>query len=167
MKPSRKNTILLIDKKILPSPLLYLSAFFEATRDQYYKHLYNVSALGSWTDWFMYFLNGVALQAEDVLSRAERINTLLNDWQIIIGKKSSSLPLDIIKNLAVNPFVTVKKIAHDFEVAFTTAQRAITKLENNRILTQTTSQKRERMYCAKQILEILEEPTHINTFLKA
>ena len=33
-------TLLLIEKKMLPSPLLYLSAFFEATRDEYYRQLY-------------------------------------------------------------------------------------------------------------------------------
>ena len=70
--------LLLIEHKMLPSPLLYLSAFFEATRDEYYRQLYNVSSKGTWQEWFIYFLNGVAVQSEDVLSRAERINELLN-----------------------------------------------------------------------------------------
>jgi Fic family protein len=56
----------------------HLSAFFEATRDEYYKQLYNVSSKGTWHEWLIYFLNGVAVQSEDVLSRAERINELLN-----------------------------------------------------------------------------------------
>ena len=33
-------TLLLIERKLVPSPLLYLSAFFEATRDDYYKQLF-------------------------------------------------------------------------------------------------------------------------------
>ena len=71
--------LLLIEQKMLPSPLLYLSAFFEATRDEYYKQLYRLSSKGIWNEWFIYFLNGVAVQSEDVLSRAERINELLNN----------------------------------------------------------------------------------------
>ena len=77
--------LLLIEQKMLPSPLLYLSAFFEATRDEYYKQLYNVSSKGTWQEWLIYFLNGVAVQSEDVLSRAERINKLLNQWKIVVA----------------------------------------------------------------------------------
>src|SRR3989338_3838887 len=99
-------SILLIDKKILPSPLLYLSAFFEATRDQYYKHLYNVSSKGIWREWLIYFLNGVAVQSEDVLSRAERINELLNQWKIVVASGSSQVPVDMIQHFAVNPYFT-------------------------------------------------------------
>ncbi len=70
--------ILLIEQKMLPTPILYLSTFFEVTRDEYYKQLYSVSAKGTWNEWLIYFLNGVAVQTEDVLCRAERINNLLN-----------------------------------------------------------------------------------------
>jgi Fic family protein len=42
------NVLLLIERKVLPSPILYLSAFFEATRDEYYTQLYNVSSKGTW-----------------------------------------------------------------------------------------------------------------------
>lgn len=70
--------LLLVEHKMLPSPLLYLSAFFEATRNEYYKQLYNVSRNYSWHEWLIYFLSGVAVQSEDVLSRAERINKMLN-----------------------------------------------------------------------------------------
>ena len=34
--------LLMIERKTLPVPLLYLSAFFEATRDEYYRQLYKV-----------------------------------------------------------------------------------------------------------------------------
>jgi Fic family protein len=156
------NTLLLVEKKLLPSPLLYLSAFFEATRDSYYNQLYNVSSHGNWLEWLSYFLNGVTVQASDVLSRAERINTLLIDWQNKSGYfRSENVVQNIIKLLAVNPYITTKKIAKDLNVAFTTAQRAIKKLEELNIITQETQKKRDRVYCAKAILNILEEPTKI------
>lgn len=154
-------TLLLIERKVLPSPLLYLSAFFEATRDEYYKHLYNVSDQGNWHDWLTYFLNGVAMQSLDVLSRAERINTFITDWQIKVGSRSRAITHDIVKHLAVNPYFTTKKIATNLNVAFTTAQKAIEKLLNLGIVTQTSQKKRDRVYCATDILSILEEPTKI------
>lgn len=155
-------TLLLIDQQLLSSPLLYLSAFFEATRADYYQNLYSVSAVGSWCDWLVYFLNGVIVQATDALSRAERINHLLTTWKVKAGGKSSSLVRNIIEDLAVNPFVTIKNITLQFSVAFTTAQRAIQKLESLEILSNMGEKKRDRIYCATPILNILEEPTKIS-----
>lgn len=154
-------TLLLVERKLLPSPILYLSAFFEASRDEYYKYLYDVSAHGKWEDWLNYFLNGVAIQSEDVLSRAERINNLISEWQIKVGGATSTLQ-EIIKYMAVNPFMTISKVAERLEIAFTTAQRAIQKLESLEIVYAVTESKRDRLYCAKQILDILEEPTRLN-----
>ncbi len=49
-------TLFLIEKRILPAPLLYLSAFFEASRREYYDGLLGVSQRGAWADWIGYFL---------------------------------------------------------------------------------------------------------------
>ena len=153
-------TLLLIEKKVLPSPILYLSAFFEETRDEYYRQLYNVSSKGTWNEWLIYFLQGVALQSQDVLSRAERINNLILTWQLSVGS-SKSLQA-IVKNLAINPYLTLKKITEQLDLPLTTVQRSIKKLEDLEIITQTSEKKRDRVYCATQILNILEEPTNIN-----
>jgi Fic family protein len=159
-------TLLLMQHNLLPSPLLYLSAFFEATREEYYKQLYNVSCHGTWQEWLMYFLNGVALQALDVLSRAERINTLINNWQDQVGGTNSATMHEIVSYFAVNPFLTTKKIVENLGVAFTTAQRAIKKLEELGIIQQINASKRDRVYCVTEILAILEEPTKVDTTLE-
>jgi cell filamentation protein, protein adenylyltransferase len=152
-------TLLMIERKLLPSPILYLSAFFEATRDEYYRQLYNISSVGSWNEWFLYFLDGVTIQSLDVLSRAERINNLINEWQIKVGNKE--VAQEIIKYLAVNPYITAKKITDRFKVAFTTAQRILKKLESLGVVQAVATGKRERVFCSSQILNILEEPTKI------
>lgn len=154
-------TLLLIERKLLPSPILYLSAFFESTREEYYTQLYNVSSKGTWFDWLAYFLNGISEQSLDVLSREERINRLITDWQIKIGLHAQENGQYIVKYLAVNPYLTVKKTAEMLSVAFTTAQRIIDKLEKLGIVSQISQGKRDRVYCATDILCILEEPTKI------
>ena len=155
-------TLLLIEQNILPSPLLYLSAFFEATRNEYYRQLYNVSKEGSWRDWLIYFLNGVAVQSEDALSRAERINELLQSWKTLVASSNSSVAVDIVERLAVNPYITINKISADLQIAYSTAQRGIQKLETANIIQKTSTHKRDVVYCANAILSILEEPTRIS-----
>ena len=153
--------LLLVEQRMLPTPLLYLSAFFEASRDEYYKQLYNVSSKGAWHEWLIYFLNGVAVQSEDVLSRAERINELLNQWKIVVASGSSQVPMEMVQHLAVNPYFTTNKIAEDLGIAYSTAQRGIQKLEAVGIIKKTNDNKRDKVYCATEILNILEEPTKI------
>lgn len=153
--------LLLIERKMLPSPLLYLSAFFEATRDEYYKQLYNVSSKGTWCDWLVYFLNGVAIQSEDVLSRAERINALLAQWKINVASGGSSVAVDIVQQIAVNPYFTINKIAEGLGIAYSTAQRGVLKLESAGIIKKINDNKRDKIYCAIEILVILEEPAKI------
>lgn len=154
-------TLLLIEKKVLPSPLLYISAFFEASRTEYYQYLYDISSKGNWNEWMSYFLNGVAAQSLDVLSRAEKINKLIDLWRIKINATPDSVITTIVNRLTVNPYVTTTKIAKDLDVAYTTAQRAVVKLQQLNIVKQVLEGKRERVYCATEILEILEEPTKI------
>ncbi|MFP3022352.1 MAG: Fic family protein [Wolbachia sp.] len=154
-------TLLLIERKLLSSPLLYLSAFFEATRSEYYDQLYNISNRGTWHDWFSYFLNGVVLQSLDALSRAERINILIANWQTEVSSKTEGVASGIVRYLAVNPYFTIRKVVENLGVVFTTAQRAIVKLEDLGIVSQTSQGKRDRVYCATDILNILEEPTKI------
>ncbi|MEW6543383.1 MAG: hypothetical protein AB1411_07215 [Nitrospirota bacterium] len=117
-----------------------------------------MSEQGDWVGWLQYFLTGVAVQAADALQRAERINTLLVSWRKTVSGASSKVPLRLIDALATNPFITIKGAAKRLKVAFTTAQRAIEKLEEEKILKQVTDAMRERVYCTKTLLEILEQP---------
>ena len=154
-------TLFLIERGILPTPLLYLSAFFEAARRDYYEGLRGVSERGEWNEWLEYFLLGVARMSEDALSRASRINQKLADWQKKVAGDSTNVPMRIVELLAANPFVTVKGAAEKLGVAFTTAQRAVERLEKLKIVKQAGDAKRDRVYCADALLDILEEPAQL------
>jgi len=151
-------TLFLVERSILPTPLLYLSAFFEATRRDYYSRLLAVSERGEWEAWVQYFLHGVARQSEDALNRAVRINKLIVDWRVAVADVSSKSLMMVLDLLAANPFMMVKNAAQRLGIAFTTAQRAVEKLEKLSIVTKVGEGKRDRVFCAKAILDILEEP---------
>ncbi len=149
--------LFLIERGILPAPLLYLSAYFEATRQDYYAGLRAVTERGDWEGWLEYFLAGVARMSEDVLSRAARMNTRLGAWRrkLAGAPRAAFLVLDA---LAENPYVTAKSAAKRLRVAFTTAQRGIGLLEKARVVKQVAGEKRGRVYCAEALLRVLEEP---------
>src|SRR5262249_10488995 len=62
-------SLLLSSWNLLPQPLLYLSAFFERNRSDYYDHLLAISERGAWNDWLTFFLRGVAEQSRDAIHR--------------------------------------------------------------------------------------------------
>jgi Fic family protein len=110
-------TLFLIERQILSTPLLYLSAFFEASRRDYYDGLRGISERGAWHDWIEYFLLGIARMSEDALSRAARINAKLAEWQKSVTGKSTKTPLRVVELLGANPFITAKGCAKKLDVA--------------------------------------------------
>lgn len=151
-------TLFLVERNILPTPLLYLSAFFEATRQEYYDRLLAVSNGAAWESWTEYFLNGIARMSEDALSRARRINALVEKWRRMLTGARSKTPMALVDLLAENPYWTTNKASERLGVAFTTGQRAIDKLQRLDILHQSGDAKRDRVYCADPIMAILNEP---------
>jgi Fic family protein len=144
---------------VLSTPLLYLSAFFQATRQHYYDHLFNVTHNGDWSAWLIYFLNGVARQSEDSLSRASRINDLLELWRDQLTDSRATVSIRLLKRLAANPYITIKHASESLGITFGTAKRAIEQLEKLGIVQEMSGQQRSKLYCAKAILAIFEEDT--------
>ncbi len=155
------NTLFLIERGLLPTPLLYLSAFFEATRSEYYQRLLAVSREGQWNEWVAYVLDGIARQSEDAVSRATRIVALLDSWRRALVGARSHLPLKIVDQLAANPYCLVRVIAKRENVAYSTAERAVEKLVGLGVLRQVNEAERDRLFCATAIMDILEEPAQL------
>ena len=160
-------TLLLIAKSVLSSPLLYLSAWFEATRPEYYARLSGIVERGEWEAWLGYFLAGAAGQAADTLARIRRIEDLLSGWRLTLPSTTSRLADRAIDLFAENPYWTVNRLAERLSVAFTTAQRVIDRLESAGIIALVGDAKRNRIHCAADLLTIFEEPLELGTTLAA
>lgn len=154
-------TLSLCARSVLPEPLLYLSAFFEATRADYYDSLRGVTEKGDWEGWIEYFLNGVARQCEDALSRAERINRQLARWRDDFAGGGSKVPLQLIDQIGANPFLSPRDMERRLKVSYNTVMRAIAALERGGVVTKVGDSKRDRVFCAHAILDILEEPARL------
>ena len=152
-------TLLLVERGVLPSPLLYLSAYFEATREAYYARLLAVTRNGTWEEWLIYFLRGVWTQAEDALARMQNIDDLFERWQESLGRIHAGHAERALTLFVGNPFWTVGGLAAKLDVAYTTARRAIDRLEAAGIVSLVGAAKRNRVYCARAMLDVLEAPS--------
>ena len=150
------TTLLLVERDVLKAPLLYLSAWFEATRPEYYARLLGTTARGEWHEWVVYFLNGVATEAEDAARRIRTIDRLMLRWRTQLAKGKSRVPETVLELFRENPFWTTTGIAQRLDIAFTTAGRAIERLQGAGIVSPAGDAQRNRVFCARQMLEVLE-----------
>lgn len=148
-------TLLLVERNVLPSPLLYLSAYFEATRQQYYAHLLAVTQSGAWEDWLIYFLEGVSTQSADAVARIRRLVDLFDRAREKLTAIRSARLERALELFVENPFRTVGGLAQEMGVAYTTARRAISRLEAAGIVSLVADAKRNRVYCADGVLDAL------------
>ena len=150
-------TLFLCERNYLSQPLLYLSGFLEAHRSEYYERLQKIREEGDWIGWIGFFLRGVAEQARDALDCAHRIMTLKERCRDRLQtKRATGTVLSLLDSLFLNPYVTVAGAAKQLDVTFATAQTAINKLETSKILREVTGSKRNRVYCAEELLRVIE-----------
>lgn len=152
-------TLLLDEWKLLPQPLLYLSAFFDRRRSEYYQLLLGVSVAGNWGDWITFFLTGIAEQSTDVVDRARRLFALRERYRAELhSARSSALPLKLVDFLFEQPAVTVAQARDLLDVSPRAARMNVAKLEEAGIVREFTKKARNRIYIAPEILDLLREP---------
>lgn len=150
-------TLLLCSEGLLSQPLLYLSAFFERHRKDYYQLLLDVSQRGNWTEWVTFFLRGIAEQAQDALDRANRLQRLLQSYRDRLqAQRSSGSLLQLAELLFVAPIVSTRYVAEHLRLTHAAAQNNVDKLITAGILREVTGRQRSRIYVAHGIMDIVE-----------
>lgn len=99
----------LMDRGRLAQPLLYLSSYFEANRQDYYRYLQGVRETGDVDSWLHFFVGAVQEQAGDAAVRAGALVALREELRNQATHARSNLPR-LVDLIIRNPFVTVKSI---------------------------------------------------------
>jgi Fic family protein len=153
-------TFFLCERGHLRKPLLYLSAFFERHRDEYYKRLLEVSKSGDWMGWVRFFLRGLATQAADAVANSQRIVALQQRYrEQLQTRKASTTALAVMEELFLNPYVTATRLRDRLGVTFPTVQGILDRFVQDGVLREVTGRQRNRVYCAEELLGAIEEET--------
>jgi Fic family protein len=151
-------TLMLVTEGLLPQPLLYLSAFFERHRSDYYRLLLGVSQHGNWTEWIIFFLRGVAEQAEDAIVRANKLQKLSAEYrEQLHSVRASTALLKLTEHLFNRPIITVQTAQTILNHSQPSAQHNINRLVQGGILQEITGRQRGRVYLASRIMAIVED----------
>jgi Fic family protein len=152
-------TLLLCTKDVLDKPLLYLSAYFERHRQEYYERLLEVSTRGRWVEWIVFFLRGIARQSRDAFRRTKALLDLQQDYQRAVGMaKRSGTQLRLVDLLIERPVVTVALVSARLEITYNAARNNMRRLIEAGILKEVGGRRRNRIYIAERVLDVINKP---------
>lgn len=149
-------TFFLMERGRLSQPLLYLSAFIDAHKNDYYDLLQRVRTHGDWVSWIRFFLQGVTEIAIEAGQQAKELHRLREQYRAQLRDKPNALVL--IDELFTNPYMTVARATEVLGKTHPTAKAAITVLEKNQILKEITGRQWGRFYVCRPVLDALEKP---------
>jgi Fic family protein len=146
-------TLLFIEWKLLPAPFLYLSAYFEKHRSQYYDLMLDVSRRGSWREWTEFFLQAVETQAEAAVLAAKRLLDIQQTWRQraqTIGLTKTAI--QVLELLFETPVISARIIMDRYGVSQPTASAIINKLKQEGFLKDMRTGSRSGWYIAGDLM---------------
>ncbi|MEO9295166.1 MAG: Fic family protein [Nitrososphaera sp.] len=148
--------LLLAQRNVLELPLLYLSAYIERNKSQYYSLLLKVSQESAWDEWIRFFLYGVITQASDAINNIQRLMTLKASYEKKLHDRHASGSVTrLMEFLFSNPLMTIPTAADYLKVTYPAAKNAVEKLKDMGIVTERDGKERGRMVVAQEIMDIL------------
>ncbi len=156
-------TLLLEHWEQLSTPLLYLSLFFKRHRAEYYRRLNTVRLDGDWEGWLDFFLDGVATIAEEAVTSARELFSLVtaDRARLLSSDLSSVAAVRLFEALPQRPVVTVASVMKLLGTSKPTAGRAIDTLEGAGVLIETTGKRRDRSWAYQGYLDVLRSGTDL------
>jgi Fic family protein len=147
-------TLFLIERQRLTRPLLYLSAYFEGHRDEYYSLLQGVRTHADWLPWLTFFATGV----HETAGRAARQARALIRHHARDRERVKGHALALADELFRTPCMTVPEAQRVLGVTNPTARRAVRELEAKGLLVEWDEKRWPRVYLARHVLDAVLHP---------
>jgi len=151
-------TFFLLERKRLSQPLLYLSAYIDSHKADYYDLLQQVRTRGDWNPWLMFFLQGITNAATAAGQQAKELHRLREEYRAMPMLRNKPNALVVLDELFFNPYMTISKAGKVLAKSHPTAKAAISVLEEEKILTEVTGRQWGKFYVSKPILDAIEKP---------
>jgi Fic family protein len=141
---------------VMEYPVVDLSAYIVRHRTTYIDSLSRVSQRGDWRSWIEFFLTVVAEQGHDAVRRSRALIDLRQHYRQALRQESKAERLDVlIDHLFEHAAVTIRRASELLAVTYPTAQRLIERLAALGVLKEVTGKRRNRIYLATEVIDIL------------
>ena len=149
--------LLLYKKGLLPEPLLYMSAYFDRHREEYYGGLLAVSQTSGWGEWVKFFLRAFAEQADGTIRNIQKLADLQGRYKELLEQKNvTGNALLLMEHMFSNPYITIPQAGKFLKVTYPSAKNAVMALVDAGILRRTDIAYRSQVFLAEEIEEALD-----------
>jgi Fic family protein len=143
--------LLLCQREVLRKPLLYVSLYLKARREEYYAALQGIREHGDWEAWLEFFLRGVAEVAEDATRLAREIATLREAHRKAANWKHGYALIDAIYR---KPVFTVRMIETVSGLDFSVVNSGVKRLVELGFVEESTGHQRNRLFILSPYLSL-------------
>lgn len=153
--------LILCNAGALHEPILYLSLFLKARRQDYYRLLQEVRFDGTWEAWMEFFLTGVAETAEQAADTAKKVMALFAEDRAAIrelGRGATSI-LRVHELLQKRPIATISAASRELKLSLPTVGKALERMTEATIVRETTGKQRGRVFVYSRYLALLDQGT--------
>ncbi len=153
-------TLLLIEKKVLGIPLLYLSSYFEQDKNLYYDNLTRVRTHNDLLQWIKYFLVGVEQTSKKATQTLSSLMMLKKEHEATIqarfGRRLKS-GLILHQHLLQQPLLSIKEVQGICNLSPKAAGELVQTFVDNKMLTEFSGQARNRIFMYEPYLNLFED----------
>jgi Fic family protein len=143
--------------RLLPEPLLYLSAYLKQHQAEYYRRLSGIRTDGDWEGWVAFFLEGVANAASEAERGIVAIASLVaaHRRRLLESPKSGPAAYRLFEMLPMMPRFNIERARQTLNTSFPTASAAVNQLAALGIVKEMTGQKKNRSYSYQGYVDLL------------
>ena len=147
--------VVLVERRVLSQPLLYLSLFLKQNRSEYYERLSAIRTKGDWEGWLRFFLTGVTVTANDAIRVASAVAELRDTHiRLAASENLGRFGVPLLDLLAEQPLVTVKYAVEHIGTTPTTVGGLLERLAALDVVEEVTGRKRNRIYRYSPFLDL-------------
>ncbi len=153
-------TLMLWELGVIRAPHFYVSAYFEDTRDDYIDKMRRVSSHGEWTEWCLFFLEGLRTQAKRSIETAENVFRLYEEMKTRFREElNSQWAGEAVDFMFANPTFRNNRFTSTTEIPSHVAMTMTRKLRDAGLIRQVSppSGRRPAMYSFEPLLEIVRK----------
>lgn len=148
--------LLMIQKKLLDVPILYLSAYIIENKDDYYAYLNNVTSLRNWKGWILYILKAVEETSIYTINKINEIDNLFQKTNQLIQLKLPHIRKETIEKIFEQPYISPKKLLGKDIKSLNTSKKYLRQMEKLGIMAPKKAGK-EIIYVNLDLFNLLSE----------
>ena len=126
------NLLMLQREGLMDLPVLYLSRYITATKDQYYRLLQATRETHDWADWCVYIVKGIAITAKSEIRLIRDLRELMQATKQRLRKELPKIySQELLNNFFRYPYTKIEFVEKDLGVSRITAAKHLDTLAKN------------------------------------